>query len=135
MVNVRARRIDLAVAARVGDVQPPARVGQATVVEEGRVGDAAEVAEVDVVASRAGVDLGAAASIPRGRAARLADAALEVADHADVALLNDVEVVALDQVLAEVAREEQREAPAGGRPATQDSVAPGLGVARLLLDA
>src|SRR4051812_39896369 len=69
-----------------------------------------------------------------GRGQGLADAALEVADDADVAAVDDLVVVVLDLVEAEVARLEQREAPAGGRPAAVDALAAGLCVARLLLD-
>jgi hypothetical protein len=72
--------------------------------------------------------------IPGGGGARLADAALELADDADVAAGDDLDVGALDQVEPEVALDEQREAATGGGPTAVEAVAAGLGVLGLLLD-
>ena len=73
--------------------------------------------------------------VPRGGGARLRGPALEVADDADVAAVDDLDVGALDQVQAEVALQEEREAPARGGPAPVDAVAAGLGVLGLLAHA
>ena len=130
-----ARRLELAVALAVDDPRLlPAGVGDAAAAEEHRVLDAVEVAAGHLVAGLGVEDRLVLLRVERGGDARLAYAALEVADHADVAPIDDLEVVALDRVEAEVARLEQREAAAGRGPAAVHAVAPGLAVLRLLLD-
>ena len=135
LTDLRALRLQLAVALVVGDPQAAvARVGEAAVLEEDRVLDAAEVAGGDLVAGLGVADRDVLLRVPRGGRARLRHAALEVPDDADVAAVDDLDVGALDQVEAEVALQEEREAPAGGGPAAVDAVTPRLGVLGLLLD-
>jgi len=81
-------------------------------VKEHRVLDAGEVARAHLVAGLGGEHGGVLEGVERHRGAGLRDAALEEADRADVAAVDDLVVVALDQIEVEVARLEEREAPA-----------------------
>ena len=124
----------LPVTARVGNPQAPAAVGETAVAEERRVLDADEVAGRHVVAGLRVLDGPVALRIPRRGGARQADAALEVADDTDEAAVDDLDLPARDQVVTEVALDEEREATAGGRPAAVDAIAPRLPTLRALGD-